>query len=493
MADLADVRLSNSSAARALATAVSFLTYGPPLSMNIPLEDGEELPECMHTMLQGTVWAVLMSAGADPDLEGAEYQAPDYHVGSFVYDYHYLDVARCHWFLCKKTFFAHRQSIKDGIHHQLLTDETLTVAEDDKGGSETLMTNLPVNYRIRIHKVVSVYSNGFNTICTTPHGIYVWGSNIAGSLAHQSGQPIHPTRLTFPEAPNVAQCEAIQPIWHKDRLVERVFLGRTRFITILVTAAGAVCAGDNVVGVEGAGRQLLHFAPFPLPDGFVPDHAMIDYQAVFLRQGRTAVAMGENTNGQLGLGHRNVVRQFETVPMDVEQIWHFNYKPATLFLSSGKLYLVGAATDLLCEYLEGLDADDLALSPWPLDLPEVDAGYIDLSGNFMMFRRAGTKDFFGCYLCIHITSRDSVIFHFTVSDHVSEVRVGWYKYFIKVVCSGRGGTSEVWLGLGDNRAGLLADGPDLLSEPTEVTTEERAKILDWAVPVDLVQWSTLWT
>ncbi|KAG9395373.1 hypothetical protein J8273_2940 [Carpediemonas membranifera] len=64
--------------------AVSILASGPPLSMNVELADGQELPAALHTLLQGTLWAVLMAAGADPDLEDTRLwdkglsQAPAY-------------------------------------------------------------------------------------------------------------------------------------------------------------------------------------------------------------------------------------------------------------------------------------------------------------------------------------------------------------------------------------------------------------------------------
>ncbi|KAG9390944.1 hypothetical protein J8273_7217 [Carpediemonas membranifera] len=49
--------------------ARSILADGPPLSMNVELSPGDELPAAMHTLNQGAVWACLMGGGANPDLQ----------------------------------------------------------------------------------------------------------------------------------------------------------------------------------------------------------------------------------------------------------------------------------------------------------------------------------------------------------------------------------------------------------------------------------------
>ncbi|KAG9392220.1 hypothetical protein J8273_5203 [Carpediemonas membranifera] len=45
--------------------ARSILADGPPLSMNVELAEGQELPVALHTLLQGTLWAVMMASGAN--------------------------------------------------------------------------------------------------------------------------------------------------------------------------------------------------------------------------------------------------------------------------------------------------------------------------------------------------------------------------------------------------------------------------------------------
>ncbi|KAG9394119.1 hypothetical protein J8273_4484 [Carpediemonas membranifera] len=46
--------------------ARSILADGPPLSMNVELSPGDELPIAMHTLNQGAVWACLVGGGANP-------------------------------------------------------------------------------------------------------------------------------------------------------------------------------------------------------------------------------------------------------------------------------------------------------------------------------------------------------------------------------------------------------------------------------------------
>ncbi|KAG9392199.1 hypothetical protein J8273_5181 [Carpediemonas membranifera] len=45
--------------------ARSILADGPPLSMNVELAEGQELPVALHTLLQGTLWAVMMASGVN--------------------------------------------------------------------------------------------------------------------------------------------------------------------------------------------------------------------------------------------------------------------------------------------------------------------------------------------------------------------------------------------------------------------------------------------
>ncbi|KAG9389439.1 hypothetical protein J8273_8731 [Carpediemonas membranifera] len=103
--------------------ARSILTSGPPLSMNIELADGEELPSTMHTLNQGAVWACLLGGGANPDLENrvleeARRQQPR---GTKVHNKirnALTPEAKCLWFLCRKFFFTLNVAEKDGESFQ---------------------------------------------------------------------------------------------------------------------------------------------------------------------------------------------------------------------------------------------------------------------------------------------------------------------------------------------------------------------------------------
>ncbi|KAG9393421.1 hypothetical protein J8273_3557 [Carpediemonas membranifera] len=178
--------------------ACSILTSGPPLSMNVELADGEELPVAMHTLNQGAVWACLMGGGANPDLEDrvldeAREKWPD---ETEMYDKlrkALTPEAKCLWFLCRKFFFTLNVAEKDGESYQC--------SDEDECGNcygcyhhrmymgrlfmldTTKHTALT---RARMPRALEVYSNWITHIARTPKGLWGWGENYYGQLGFKS-------------------------------------------------------------------------------------------------------------------------------------------------------------------------------------------------------------------------------------------------------------------------------------------------------------------
>ncbi|KAG9395719.1 hypothetical protein J8273_2626 [Carpediemonas membranifera] len=194
------------------------LTYsGPPLSMNVELADGQELPAALHTLLQGTLWAVLMAAGADPDLEDTRLwdkglsQAPAY--------------------LKPKTLTL-EQSMT--VYITCTMAQASSTSTTDTAGRlfELAWSRYRVHpryTRLDIPPVVSMYThNGSSIVIVTSGGLfgleYSQGSGIS-QLGFQSGrvrevEAAKPRRIQLPET--VAAFEASLPRRRKDLLVTGV-------------------------------------------------------------------------------------------------------------------------------------------------------------------------------------------------------------------------------------------------------------------------------
>ncbi|KAG9392190.1 hypothetical protein J8273_5172 [Carpediemonas membranifera] len=100
--------------------ARSIIADGPPLSMNVELAEGQELPVALHTLLQGTLWAVMIASGADPDLEDrvleeARVKWPDENAIHDKIRNALAPEAKCLWFLCRKFFFTLNVAAKNGL------------------------------------------------------------------------------------------------------------------------------------------------------------------------------------------------------------------------------------------------------------------------------------------------------------------------------------------------------------------------------------------
>ncbi|KAG9391078.1 hypothetical protein J8273_7352 [Carpediemonas membranifera] len=324
-------RLARSSLHRAIR-----LTVGSEQSMNVELADGEDLPEVLHTLIQGTLWAILMEAGANPDLDGTRLLKK---IGE-----QFCPKDKCIWFLCRKFFFTWNVADRNG---DLMQRDDLPAALDcnttvmDRYSQLMYSGRLfmaswlygpPKFTRARLPRVrPGALSHGGSTHCggiiaQTAKGLWTWGHNaMAGSRMPLSltdmTQPSYvwfvqtPVRLTFPTGSSLASYEASLPAWHKDRMV----LGLAFFFSgfIVLTPAGVAVHGfEGLPRTETAGG---FFNQLKLPHGFVPDH-ILGPSPIVLTMGDRQMIFGPNDDGQLGLGYKRKLSAFDKPTRHIDQV-----------------------------------------------------------------------------------------------------------------------------------------------------------------------------
>ncbi|KAG9393453.1 hypothetical protein J8273_3592 [Carpediemonas membranifera] len=378
LATLCKIHLLEPAAQALLDRARSILTSGPPLSMNVELADGEELPIAMHTLNQGAVWACLLGGGANPDLEDRvlnEAREKQPHMT----DIHnrirkaLTPEAKCLWFLCRKFFFSLNVAEKDGESYQCPVPDRCYHHRMYMGRLFMLDTRHHTALtRARMPRALEVYSNTWTHIARTPKGLWGWGYNEYGQLGFESSGFVDPTRLTFPACPKVAELEASLPAWEKHGMVTGVSIMSGQ--TFILTPAGTVMAGNKAnwfIGEAERGNRRL-FTPVAVPTGFVPDHIMHAWNsAVILSMGDRQVISGESWKGQLGLGHENDMSGFVDLPFRVDRIMtpedDFN-----VFLSGRQLLFAGRVTPHIAQsgLLPGYSEDDKCLTATPLRFRE---------------------------------------------------------------------------------------------------------------------------
>ncbi|KAG9397437.1 hypothetical protein J8273_0932 [Carpediemonas membranifera] len=199
---------------------VAFLSHGPPLSMNVELAEGQELPAALHTLNQGAVWACLLGGGANPDLEDRVLEEYPEEWPDETKMHHKIRDAltpegKCLWFLCRKFFFTLNVAEKDGecnqyywrerfYHHRMYMGRLFMLCIDDYDTSFT---------RARMPRALEVCIEWSTYIARTPKGLWGWGENKHGQLGFESSyrEFVDLTRLIFPACPAVAELEASLP------------------------------------------------------------------------------------------------------------------------------------------------------------------------------------------------------------------------------------------------------------------------------------------
>ncbi|KAG9393653.1 hypothetical protein J8273_4772 [Carpediemonas membranifera] len=345
--------------------ARSILTSGPRLSMNVELADGEALPVALHTLLQGTLFAVLVHGGADPDLERTVEKAERQRVG-------YSQEDKLPWFLCKKFAFVHHVAAKDGQTFQQKASTThyahvLYTGHLFKRDITSLRLTMA-----RMPRIIALhYSCDEAFIAQTPKGLWCWSAAYIGGLGLSgvsTGEAVDPTRLEFASCPAVAAYELSLPAWHKDRVAVRIVIDYMAIRTVIQTPVGLMATGKDADGLVPAGSADCSFQPVILPTGFVPECIMSTEWAVFLSMGDRTMVGGENSYGRLGLGHAEPLSACVELPYRLDKLIISRYH-YSIFQSAGKLMLAGKCPESIinAKILPCSPAD--YYSPVQLDIP----------------------------------------------------------------------------------------------------------------------------
>ncbi|KAG9389963.1 hypothetical protein J8273_8650 [Carpediemonas membranifera] len=375
------------SAQALLDRARSILTSGPPLSMNVELADGEELPVAMHTLNQGAVWACLLGGGANPDLEdrvlkeAREKEPDDIETHDKISDA-FTPEAKCLWFLCRKFFFSLNVAEKDGESYQRPVPDRCYHHRMYMGRLFMLRTDYHAALtRARMPRALEVYGNEITHIARTPKGMWGWGTSGRSQLGFQSFKFNDPTRLTFPACPKVAALEASLPPWEKHRMVTDVSI--YEYQTFILTPVGTVMAGNKAnwfIGEAERGNRRL-FTPVAVPSGFVPDHIMhvgpFNAATVILSMCDRQMISGRNDYGQLGLGHDDDMTRFGDLPFRVDRIMISQTSYFSIFLSGRQLLFAGRVRPHIAQsgLLPGFSERDKCLTSTPLWFPERVKGF----------------------------------------------------------------------------------------------------------------------
>ncbi|KAG9394609.1 hypothetical protein J8273_3863 [Carpediemonas membranifera] len=387
LAMIADIPTLAEKAQASLDRACSILRDGPPLSMNIPLKSGETLPESVFTLLQGTVWALLMSAGANPDLKPHRRDKRWVKLDKYIDIY---DKRSTHlWFVCRKFYFAHQRAEKDG---DVSLDDALSMGHRQYAGRlfgrlNSVMFGLsndrnPVMFQRAQHipPVVNVTTDRTDRpfvverrdrplVITTARGLYFWGVFAHGRL--DCPIVLKPSRVDMSYCTKAVEFESRLPAWHKDRLISQIVVHDDVFV---LTPVGALVAGDSVHRYGGPPDHLREDAylvsicctlyPVPLPDGLTPTAVSSDVGLTVLTAGRRQFIAGVNGGGQLGLGHTEYLDRFMEISYRFDRLlsWNGDFD-FNVMLSGHQILYAGEILDVFRPFL---DDHRRASTPTPL-------------------------------------------------------------------------------------------------------------------------------
>ncbi|KAG9393765.1 hypothetical protein J8273_4628 [Carpediemonas membranifera] len=367
--------LKDARASRFVRRALCVMAHGPRLSMNIELADGEELPVAMYTLLQGTIWGILMQAGADPDLHDKENRLSDVPSTQKAYG----PEAKALWFICKKFFFTHRVAEKEGattvkrytqfpylfkIYYGRLFSRGS--ASNQLLGYRAAM-DMPVYSRVRVPVVARLTVEPISgVVAVTGRGLYAWGSSVTFALGVGTADATaKPTKVDLSACPAVLEYEARLPTWRKDKLVLITVL--QPHYSLLVTRAGVVAAGTMAkYFVDGHSPDITVFNPVPLPLGFHPDSVIQGTYLLILGQSNTQIQMAA------GLLNRdssfNQLYRFTRISAPMRQIVFSCNDFVLTSDGSGILFMTGLVTSLFAQFLPDQTAETMTVQR-PLLLP----------------------------------------------------------------------------------------------------------------------------
>ncbi|KAG9396733.1 hypothetical protein J8273_1751 [Carpediemonas membranifera] len=289
----------------------------PDVTIDLPIKSLDELPETIYTLLQSTIWAIMLSVGIDPQLKRER------------------DTSAL-WFLCRKFFFVHSVSSKDGIC--LSTPDTPSTATETYlyGGRVFVrrrMYDQSIVVRVRIPRVRLLASNEERCVtefdsmvyfAATVKGSFVWGDLTAVGFDRGTDPAIlydvvdgtgHDAsivemvgdiqRIQFNSHPASAAYERSLGPWHKYRAVEAVEVWNDRLF--IQTPVAVLAQGSNKYGCLGVGSDARHvntLMPLLFPGLSTPDLGRITRteRLSYYADGDNVYVCGCNSDGQLALG-----------------------------------------------------------------------------------------------------------------------------------------------------------------------------------------------
>ncbi|KAG9393674.1 hypothetical protein J8273_4793 [Carpediemonas membranifera] len=419
VSELAEIPPLEPAAQVLLDRARSILTSGPTLSMNIELGESGELPDSIFTLLQGTIFAILVHGGADPDLE-------DTLVGGVKDAYRQED--KLPWFLCRKFLFTHEVAMREGeaaadfheqIAHRMYAGRLFELLPKRRVPKYTL---------VRVPPIAGAFELGTITcVLATTHGVFAVDHSEYRRTQFDENEPGFgtnvpapgPLRVRFTHCPEIAQYEAGLPVWHKNRLVLDVgfYAGCIILTPVGVAAAGTVCGFCVSPDVPMEATPMFH--PVVLPHDFLPDRIMMRAYTAVLSMGDRQMIGGENMFGRLGLGHEDEFTQFHELPFRIDRI--LVGSDFDLFLSGRQILFAGHYLSIITRLLPP-HADDeyCAFSPVPLRFPRHVKGFFgDLTTLIVVYD--------GDTMCARQTYKgaDSINKEITLPFEVTAVATDW--------------------------------------------------------------------
>ncbi|KAG9391781.1 regulator of chromosome condensation (RCC1) repeat family protein [Carpediemonas membranifera] len=386
---------------RLLDRARVLLTDGPRLSMNVPLAAGEDLPVCAHTLLQGTLWAVLLQAGADPDLDDREVHNEHGWRVSKTDDTVFRTIAqedadrnrltgpaKAMWFLCKKTRFswavAEREGSFQAVEEQHFNVNGTTLFRSYAG--RVFSRGIPIHNKmgyphdhlatstsytmVRLPPVLDLTTSPTAVFARTPRGVFVWGANEDGELGVAGEDIEYPTRVKFTGCPDVAEFEAALPPWQKADAIIRVDMGSN--FTLICTPIRMLVAGAGAqYFMGGLDADFSTFQRVPFPKGFMPTSLVVNNDMALMGDGKRQLMAGYNNWAQFGLGHDSALTGFVEPPVRIDSIVYAGGDTA-LYASEGRLVVAGLIRSHLAPLLPAGSLGSVYLvskTPLVLNLP----------------------------------------------------------------------------------------------------------------------------
>ncbi|KAG9395653.1 WD domain, G-beta repeat [Carpediemonas membranifera] len=329
--------------------ARSILTDGPPLSTTTE-PPSPHSPPTLTALTPATAWAIMMTAGADPDLRGPSAD-PQQALHTTRQPYTVVDKEL--WFLCKKFFDSHQSAHITGyfkdesiasnqsliaqhpgdiffMHHRLyggrLFEFRTTFGEVDRY-QRVHVPPILEHHGLGTHSILLVTTRGLYGLCRDPVPPGFNEQDPRRRMARAA-------RVAFSHCPKVHEYVAGIRDWRMHGLV----IDHHRDWTVILTPVGAVSLGNKGLIDESVPEaDVCMFHPMALPDDFIPTSILSTPRAVVLTMGDRQMV-----GGDLG-GSSDLPRgTFTDMPFKVD--WARGYEDFSLLGNRQQVMFAGKST-----------------------------------------------------------------------------------------------------------------------------------------------------